>query len=157
MTITKERWAEIESELNQFFSKKVFRADGYVVSAQLVRLKNRLLIEVYVNGYIRGDWYPKSHEPMAEEARRFWRHTTKAKAPKAFITKWEKVFGKRDAKARGLYDTYVWAEPYHLSAKAFVRHIRKHNTDITEMSEQDYRDFLDAIKKPTTEPTTEQP
>lgn len=156
MTITKERWAEIEAELNHLFSLQAFRADGYVVSARLSRLKNRLLIEVHVNGYIRGEWAPRRGKPMAEEARRFWRHTTKAVAPKAFISKFEKAFGKRSAKARGLYDTWVWAEPYFLSAKAFVRHLRKHNTDITEMSDQDYLEYLHAIKEPTTEPTTEQ-
>lgn len=153
MTITKQRWAEIESELDRQYSKLAFKADGYVVSAGLERNKNRLLIVVYVNGSIKGAWYPRRGQPMAEEARRFWRHTIKPVASQKFIKDMEKIFGKRDCKARGLYDKWTFAEPFHLSAKAFISHLRKHNTEIEEMPYADFKAFLEDLKTSEQQPT----
>lgn len=147
MTITKERWAQIESELNTLsYSLLYFRADGYIVSASLRPAGNRLLVQVWVNGYIRGAWFPKRGEPMAEEARRFWRHVAKPVMSAKMLRLFEKLHGKRECKKRGFYDKFIWAEPYHLSAKAFCRHLRRHNTDIAELSPEEVDAFIAGLK-----------
>lgn len=146
MTITKERWAQIESELDRQFTSLHFRADGYVVSASLVRSGNRLAVRVWVNGYVKGAWFPKRGEPMAEEARRFWRHVAKPIVSAKNLRIYEKLDGKRECKKRGYYDKFIWAEPQHLSAKAFCRHLRRHNTEIAELKPEEIEAFLAELK-----------
>lgn len=146
MTITKERWAQIEDELDSLYRTVHLRADGYIVSASLMRLGNRLLVKVWVNGQMRTAWFPKRGEPMAEEARRFWRHIAipivSAKTLRAF----EKTLGKRECKKHGYYDKFIWAEPRHLSAKAFCRHLRRHNTEIAELTPEEIEAFQAELK-----------
>lgn len=146
MTITKERWAQIEAEIDSLFRTVHFRADGYVVSASLMRSGNKLKVCVWVNGAIKGSWFPKNGEPMDEEARRFWHHTARPKMGARLLRLYEKLDGKRECKKRGYYDKVIWPTPYHPSAKAFCRHIRRHNTEIAELTPEEIEAFQAELK-----------
>lgn len=137
--ITKERWTEIEKRLELQWTPVYFRADGYLVAACMERVgTTRLGILVYVNGYIKGQWYPRRHQQMAEEARRFWRPSIQKNVTPNLLRKFEEILGKRRCKAQGYYGTWTFAKPEWNSGKSFCRHLLKHNAQIEELTADEY-------------------
>lgn len=71
---TKEQWIEIEGQLNSQFTTTYLDCDGYLIAAQLVRDKNNLVIRVYVDGVIKGEWfqYVEAIDDFKQEPKRFY-------------------------------------------------------------------------------------
>ncbi len=143
---TKEQWDEVAEKLDRQFNGVYLRCDGYMVFASLVRLKMKLVIEVYVNGYFKGEWFGRDDE-MSEEARRFWRPSVRARYPAKYIKLCEKLDGKRKCKKKGIYDKYTWPVPYWNRPRPFIRHLIKHNENIEIIDRETHEAGIKALKE----------
>lgn len=134
MAVTKEQWQAIEDQLMGSFGQIKLKCDGFEVNASIQRVSAlQLGICIYVNGWVKGEWY----KGEADEARKFLRRTDhyvwKAK-DRAEAEKWLKKRGL-DAKTREFWHgvatdkSSVWC-PWWTNAKAFCRHLRKTCTEI---------------------------
>lgn len=141
-TPTKADWAIIEKKLDQIFRPVYLLCDGYYVRYELTRMKNRLVIGTYVNGYIKGEWFD-TDEKMSEEARRFCRLSVHAKHKPKELKMWEKILGKRECKKRDMYGKYVFPNPVWNRPRPLINHLIKHNENIEII---DYETHNNAIK-----------
>jgi len=126
---TKAEWDQVAKDLDSFWKPVFFLCDGFYVRYSMVRWKNKLIIDVYVNGYMKGSWYGMNDE-MSEEARRFWRPSVRAKYKPKELKFWEKLHGKRECKKRGMYDKIIYPFPCWNKPAPLIRHLIKHNKDI---------------------------
>ena len=67
--MTKDEWAELERELSSMYGNAELTIDGYTVTFQTGLCDRRLVIAVYVNGWMKGEWLVKK----TEECKRFFR------------------------------------------------------------------------------------
>ncbi len=143
---TKEQWDEVAEKLDSQFDGVYLRCDGYLVYATLGRMKMKLVIYVYVNGYFKGEWYGRDDE-MSEEARRFWRPSVRAHYPAKYIKFYEKLYGKRKCKKKGIYDKYIW--PFHWWNRPlpFIRHLIKYNDNIEIIDRETHVTGIKALKE----------
>lgn len=54
--MTKEQWKEAEESISLFTPLK-FRIDGHDVTIQMQRNNMKLVFAVYVDGFIKGEWF----------------------------------------------------------------------------------------------------
>lgn len=145
-TPTKEQWDEVAETLDSQFDGVYLRCDNYLVHACLRRMKMKLVISVYVNGYFKGEWFGKDDE-MSEEARRFWRPSVRALHSAKYIKLFEKIDGKRKCKKNGIYDKYTWPIHYWNRPRPFIRHLIKHNEHIEIIDHETYEAGIKALKE----------
>jgi hypothetical protein len=66
--VTKDEWKKVKDDLDFFYKTVYLRVDGYEVALILVRVSQyKNAIDIYINGYFRGEWLTKD----CEERRRF--------------------------------------------------------------------------------------
>lgn len=135
MTPTKEQWAEIESQLGHYLGAVDLVCDGHKVQARVVRDKMKLVIAVYVDGVIKGEWI--GNEAGSEIPVKFHREKKRyiggakyrawlVKQSKSRIrTKEQREKYAADAKRT----TSIWS-PCWPNPAALCRHLRKTCTSI---------------------------
>ena len=145
MNPTKEQWAAIKKDLSRPYGSAWLCCDGYLVSTQVRISKMKLYIEVYVDGFIKGEnqWTGKESKvsEMNDISRRFWcwkKHLPKAKDIKLY----EAMYVKRECKKRGIYEAMIYTTPYFASPSSFIAHIKKHNKAIEVLDYNSYRTAL---------------
>lgn len=135
MAISKEQWEQIERQLGGVFGRVELVCDGYKVHAQVQQTAMKLVIAVYVDDFIKGEWMfneAKSEIPLKfhQEKKRFFFSPKLRK----LYTKWGKSrMWTKEERARYAEDakrtcSHWW--PYWTSATAFCRHLRKTCTSI---------------------------
>jgi hypothetical protein len=67
--MTKDEWALLERELSSLYGSAELTIDGYTVTFQTGLCDRRLVIAVYVNGWMKGEWVVNK----TEECKRFCR------------------------------------------------------------------------------------
>lgn len=141
---TKEQWADIEANMNSLFSATYLDCDGYLVAARMVRDKNKLVIEVYVDGYVKGLWhqYVESIDAFSEVPKRFYCIKKQSLWPKKFIQDMEKQIGKRRCTKNGYYAVRYSSRSWWISAKSFISHLKKHNQSIELLDHTTYQQRL---------------
>ncbi len=142
---TKAQWEEIKNALSHPYGMAYFKCDDYLVSARIEQSKMRLVIAVYVNGYIRGRWTWSGKachlNEMPEIPRRFYFLSKKHKTAKEIDLN-NKIFGKKRCKVEGINDPLCHALPWFNTAGAFVAHLKKHNTSIEVLDCERYQQLL---------------
>jgi hypothetical protein len=129
-------WQKIKQDLSVTYGGVYLRCDSYLVYAHMTRHKMKLIIEVYVNGFIKGGWIYVGRESqkdrMGDIARKFYCLTVirKTKRDREFLKTMEKLQGKRKCREEGYYDRLVQALPFFSTPGAFVSHLKKHNKSV---------------------------
>lgn len=135
MAISKEQWAEIESKLSGVLGRVELLCDGYKITAVIEKNKMKLVVSVYVDGFIKGDWI--FNEGDSEIPRKFHQEKKRfvmsahyrAWAIKQSKSKiWSKEERAKYAAEVNQTRSHYW--PHWPNAKAFCRHIRKTCTSI---------------------------
>jgi hypothetical protein len=135
--MTKEQWAKVDERLKKQRHEVKLKCDDYEVTLNLAQISQfKLAIEVFVNGWFRGEWFVTNN--LSEEARRFF--------PSRYINcystnekKFYKTLGRdlmmrmniTDLNARREYKSFCWT-----SFPALKRHFIANNKNI-ELIEED--------------------
>lgn len=126
--ITKEQWEEIEKSLSRPYGGVKLRCDGHDVSAIVMTDKMKLVIEVYVDGFIKGEWLLNEHEIGVKFYEKKTKYTLRQKErEEARKNMNNKRLGKdlREMFKRHYEDKFSYYLPSWTNAKSFCRHIRK--------------------------------
>jgi hypothetical protein len=151
-------WQKIKQDLSVPFGCVHLRCDGYLVCAVVRQSKMKLIITVYVNGYIEGESIftgkESNKDKMSDIARKFYflRLVRQDAYIKKQIKAMEKLYGKRKCKEKGLYDRHIQAVPWFSTPGGFVAHIRKHNESVEIIDWDTFDRELEAMKVKNAEP-----
>lgn len=127
--MTKEEWAALGKELGSVFGRAELLIDGYTVNFEVQQHKMRLVIAVFVNGWMKGEWLTKK----TEECTRFCRPVPVSlyspKMKKSIAAKFSKRAIKThfpDFDKKGTYYLPDWR-----SVTSMKRHLIANNTLIS--------------------------
>lgn len=141
---TKAQFDDVKADLERTYGAQYLLIDDYLISAQTTQSGMKLVIAVYVNGWIRGEWLwgGKQSElaQMPEISRRFYALRVSSLYSAKEIKEWEGIYrSKAKAKAAGIYQKWCTVRSYFSTAGAFITHIKKHNDSIEILSYEDYQ------------------
>jgi len=139
---TKEEWEQVVKDLDSLFKPVHLLCDGFYVRYSMVRHKNKLVIDVYVNGKLKGEWFTLGDE-FPEEIRRFFRLRVMNRYKD--IKKWEKILGKREAKKQGIYEKVTFPSCYWNRPRPLIRHLIKHNKDIQIIDSKTHEEAVSSM------------
>lgn len=126
--MNKEEWALLERELSSLYGNAELMIDGYTVTFQTGLCDRRLVVAVYVNGWMKGEWIVKK----TDECKRFCRPivtsvfkpSEKKRLTKGFSkTMIKKYFPDIDKKGE-------YYSPHWLSFAPLKRHLIANNKSI---------------------------
>ncbi|MDP1664104.1 MAG: hypothetical protein Q8L79_03180 [Methylobacter sp.] len=151
---TKAQWDEVKLKLSRPYGSAYFKCDDYLIHAEVRQNKMTLKIQVYVNGWIKGEWWWTGKErdlgTMPDIPRRFHCLTRKGKSAKEIGLN-HKIFGKKVCKDKGINDKFCMAYPIFNTAGGFVAHLKKHNPAIEVLDFLTYQKARDALPIDTDE------
>lgn len=125
--MTNEDWNYVRDNV-RLFNYVELLCDGHSVSLKEERLRNKIVIAVYVDGFIKGSWL--SHD--CDIRRKFMRPVTKYAYSKKFRDDMLKIFGKRQYnKNRGKYEAKrTYYLPYWHNINSLIRHLQNNCNSI---------------------------
>lgn len=163
---SKAQWDEIKENLSRPYGVAYFKCDDYLICADIRQDKMKLVIQVAVNGWIKGKWWWFGKEQdigqMPEIAKRFYCLKKKGPAAKKKAVN-IKIFGKKYCREKGMNDAMCSATPWFSTPGSFIAHLKKHNPSIDVLDYETYTQALKALpvdqdeknSAPTTAPTGE--
>ncbi|SFK92800.1 hypothetical protein SAMN05216302_102146 [Nitrosomonas aestuarii] len=139
MTFSKEQWLDLEDELSRPFGRVKLKCDGYEITAAVERTKMKLVVSIYINGFMKGKWLL---DQDCDESRKFLRRVRKylvnGKKRTELLIKSRKRGAHKEMREfyQGLLDRHsFYVLPYWPNPKAFFRHIRKTCAEIELMDD----------------------
>ncbi len=141
---TKEQWKGLAIDLDKMFSDSYLLCDGFYLLYRMERSKNKLCISVYVNGFMKGEWFGVDDE-ASEEAHRFWRPSIRARYSAKHIKLYEKIYGKRECKKKGIYDKRTIYYPWWNRPQPIISHLKKTCKSIEILDYKKYKAGLDKL------------
>lgn len=123
--MTKEDWENIERKLCYPGAGVNLKVDGYKVTLRVLREKMKMVIAVYVDGYIKAEWLVED----SDIRRRFYqrcKHSLLTAADKKKLAKQRKSVQKAVQEQA----TYYSFTPYWNSFRSLKSHIIKNNESI---------------------------
>jgi len=145
---SKAQFDDVKADLERTYGAQYFLINDHLISAQTTQSGMKLVIAVYVNGWIRSEWLWSGKQSelaqMPEISQRFYALRVSSLYSAKEIKSWEKVYrSKARAKAAGVYQKWCATRSYFSTAGAFIAHIKKHNSDIRILDYADYKVRLD--------------
>ncbi|WP_372373217.1 hypothetical protein ACDI10_16225 [Vreelandella venusta] len=125
------KWKQLEEQLSGVFGSAKIVADGYEVSFyKRLGKGERLVIETYVNGYIKGEWFSTGENgaPKHPEARFFRPHKCRLYKLKDY-SKLKRVFGKKKADKMVELITVAYGPAWN-SPRTLISHLKKNFPDM---------------------------
>lgn len=129
--MTKEDWESVERKLCYPGAGVHLKVDGYKVTLRVMTIKMKMVIAVYVDGYIKGEWLAKD----CDIRRKFYqkrKHSLLTAAGKKKLAKERKSVQK----AVKEQTTYYSFTPYWNSIRSLKRHFIKNNESIEICEEE---------------------
>lgn len=120
-----DKFKKIQESLAGIFGDVSFRADGYLVHCVKRTHKERLVVEVYVDGWMKGEWHKvdENGQPMHPQGR-FWQPCRGRTFPLKQYPKLKRAFGKAYADKATRLKVYMCIPTWN-STRSLVVHLRK--------------------------------
>lgn len=133
--MTDEQWGIVDERLQAQFCTVTLKCDDYKVELRLVQISQfKLAITVYVNGWLKGEWFKTDN--LSDEARRFFptRYINYYSGEQKKI--WKKM-GKRLRKEHNINinERYEYKGFHWTSFTALKRHFIANNKSIELIDE----------------------
>ncbi len=145
--LTKEQWDDIRGKLSGTFGFVYLECDGYLISAQVVQNKRKLVIMIYVDGWARGihiKHFKEGEESSLDEIpRKFYCFQLFKRDPNSIKVS-EKIHGKKKCKELGLYKKNYCTSSWFSSPGRFVSKIKKTCESVTVLDFETYQQKLKA-------------
>ena len=124
-----DKWKQLEQSLDGLFCHVKARADGYDLSFVKARDGQRLVIWVYVDGVIEGEWCRAKNGEAVHPQAKFWCPKRAIQRPVKEYNSLKKLFGREKADQMTSLRVYgflpVWKSP-----RSLVRHLKKNFPDL---------------------------
>jgi len=121
-----DKWQQLEAQLGGVFGDAAATADGHELRFVKRLDGERLVIQVYVDGWIKGEWSKADDQGKpAHPEGRFWRpYRSRAWKLKQYA-QLKRAFGKRKADQMTALKTVAYLPSWN-SPRTLVRHLRRH-------------------------------
>lgn len=120
--LSKDQRIAIERELSSSFGRVILKADGHELILRVERYKGlKWTVVVYVDGWLKGEWFKAESEIGAK----FWNRRTRQLFKKRELEAWRKAFGKRAAAERQQKGIWINHEPTFPSARACLARLQR--------------------------------
>ncbi|MDX1464100.1 MAG: hypothetical protein R3215_00175 [Halomonas sp.] len=131
-----DKWKVLEEQLQGVFASATILADGHEVTLQKRLDGEKLVVVVYVDGWIKGAWMSVDDqgEPKHPEGR-FWRPMKRRAWKLKQYKELKKVFGKKKADEMTALRT-VAVTPYWNSPRTLISHLKKHFPDLEPKTDE---------------------
>lgn len=129
--MTKEEWESTERKLCYPGDGVHLKVDGYSVTLRILRHKMKMVIAVYVDGYIKAEWFMED----CDIRRRFYQRrkgSLLTAADKKKLAK-ERKSVQKAVQERAAYYSFT---PYWVSFRSLKRHLVKNNESIEICEEE---------------------
>ena len=125
------KWQQLEEQLSGIFGTAKILADGYEVTFYKRLSKGeRLVVETYVNGQIKGEWFMRGENGTTKYPEsRFFRPRKSRAYPVKQYGKLKRIFGKKQADNMVELKTVMF-DPTWNSPKTLISHLKKHFPDL---------------------------
>lgn len=125
-----DKWKQLEEKLSGIFGNATVLAGGHEVSFQKRLDGEKLVIQVGVDGWIKGEWWKvdEQGQPVHSEGR-FWKPMRSRVWPLKEYKSLKKVFGKRKADQMTALKT-VAVTPCWGSPRTLISHLKKNFPDL---------------------------
>jgi len=150
MKLTKVQAEEIKEKVSGRYGAVYLRCDNYLVTAKVEQQKMKLVIAVYVNGWMKGAdiWTGRAGDfsEMPELAKRFYyrrKHPVNTKHQATLL----KIWGKKDFNEKRLSEAWYTCIPWFNSPAGFVTHLKKYNESIQILEYETYLNELGYFAK----------
>ncbi|MGN0592858.1 MAG: hypothetical protein ACI4JQ_06405 [Ruminococcus sp.] len=123
--MTKEEWESVERKLCYPGAYVHLKVDGYSITLMVLRYKMKMVIAVYTDGYIKGEWLMED----CDIRRRFYqrsKHSMLTAAEKKKLARRSKSYQKEILERA----TYYSFSPHWTSFRSLKRHFIKNNESI---------------------------
>jgi hypothetical protein len=122
--LTPTQWKELEAGIHEWRSVRL-RINGHEISIFMVRSGMKLKYEVYVDGYIKGD-YTKVE---SEIGKAFFRPMIINRHKAALLRDMVKIWGVREAKKMGYFQqkVVIGYSPYYSSFRSLKQVLCQHD------------------------------
>ncbi|KZB51107.1 hypothetical protein [Thalassospira xiamenensis] len=129
-----DKWKQLEQSLDGLFCYVKVKADGHEVTFVKRKEGQRLIIAVFVDGVMEGDWYKAKDEKPVYPQARFWCPKRGRPWPLKQYAGLKKIYGKREADQMTAMKTLAFL-PAWGSPKSLVRHLKKNFPDLAVLEE----------------------
>lgn len=145
--LTKEQRVAIERELSSPYGRVVLKADGHELQLRVERYKAlKYSVMVYVDGYLRGEWFRAESDIGAK----FWCRRTRVLFKAKDHASYRRALGKRALDERIAQSTYVMHMPCFASARAALASLQRTCESIEVISVGYQAGELDEVRKEVT-------
>lgn len=124
--ISKELATTIRDELAYMFGFVKLHADGHEIIAKCEMCSRKLVVAVYVDGFVKGT----DMDRHSEIGRKFWFPRTGSLDKAKNLPKLKKLFGKENAEEMVKKVIYSF-RPWFASPRAFIAHLNKTCTNVS--------------------------
>ncbi|KGE77666.1 hypothetical protein [Halomonas salina] len=125
-----DKWQQIAGSLKGAFGTITVIADGHEVAFYKRVDGERLVIETYVDGWIKGKWTSVDEHGRPEHPEgRFYRPRNRRAWPLKEYSRLKRVFGKKKADEMIALRTII-VSPIWNSPKTLISHLKKHFPDL---------------------------
>lgn len=131
-----DKWKQLEQRLSGWMGKAEIRADGYeVIFVKRMDKSEKLVIETYINGQIKGEWMKAEKEkPLYPEAR-FWFPRKASAWKKKAYPQLKRLHGKKKADQMTTPKVIMFS-PVWGSARTLIAHLKRNFPDLELIDEQ---------------------
>lgn len=126
-----DKWKRIEEKLRYVFGNVKVRADGHEVTfdKRVDTKKQKLVIETYVDGWIKGEWMNvQNGQPLHPEGR-FFRPRKSAVWKRKDFKMLKKIYGTKKAEEM-VTPKVIVLDPYWGSPRTLVAHLKREFPDL---------------------------
>ncbi|AXY41618.1 hypothetical protein [Halomonas sp. JS92-SW72] len=124
------KWQQLEEQLKGVFGSATILADGHEVIFQKRLDGEKLVIQVGVDGWIKGTWHKVDEHGNPEHPEgRFWRPMKRRAWQLKQYKELKKVFGKKKADEMTALRTVAFS-PYWGSPRPLISHLKRHFPDL---------------------------
>lgn len=123
--MTAEEWNEVKKLWESSYFSLNFEIDGYKVSLYPTIYKGRFFRQIFIDGWMKGEWLNKENEM----AKRFLNITERSLYSKKEIEATRKAFGKRFSNDM-MEKKYTVVHQVWASFSSFKKHIIANNQEI---------------------------
>jgi len=132
-----DKWQRLEAALAGPFGRANALAGGHELSFKKALNGEKLVVNVYVDGWIKGEWTRAENDQPAHPEGQFWRPMSRRLWKPKDHGNLKRAFGKKRADEMTRLRVYCFSPSWN-SPRSLVRHLKKHFPDLELLEPGDH-------------------
>lgn len=139
------QWQQLKENLSGCYGQEFMNCDGYFIGISVMQDRRKLVIGISVDGFINFSDAQIINEDqkddLPEKIKKFY-YLRNVPWDKKITQMYEKMYGKRECKRRGVYKKRYLPWPFFNTPGAMITHLKKHCENIVIIDYEKYQSGL---------------